>query len=426
MQQPTSQSITIVSAPWVLPMTSPAVSDGAVAMAEGKILAVGKRRDILRCYPHGRERRCSTVLMPGLVNAHCHLELSYLAGSLSPPPGAPLTVWIEKLLTCRRERQASREEITAAAIAALREQGENGTVLVADIGNDDSSELQQGGQGLPEVLPMLELLAPSHAAAGAALTRLAELDDSHVAAAHAPYSTTAEVLRAVKQRCRRLGQVFSVHCAESFAEVEFVRGGEGAFARFLRERGGGEEAFSFASHGFSGSVIYFQSLDLLDSATLLVHGVHLSGEELGVVAEHGSHVCLCPGSNRFLGVGRAPLPEMLAAGILPALGTDSLASNPSLDLWREMMLLAEDHPRVEPHLILAMATVGGAEALQRQADYGSLAPGLSSLMLEVNSTALQVCPNVEAVYRQLVNGGRPELLRLVDGEAQNAATTLKG
>jgi aminodeoxyfutalosine deaminase len=422
MQQPFPQSITIVSAPWVLPITSPAVSDGAVAMAEGKILAVGKRRDILRRYAHGRERRCSSVLMPGLVNAHCHLELSYLADSLSPPTGGQLTVWIEHLLACRRQRQATREEIAEAAITALRQQGENGTVLVADIGNDDFPELRQGGQGLPEVLPILELLAPSRAAAGAALTRLAELDDSRVAAAHAPYSTTAEVLKAVKRRCRRLGQVFSVHCAESSPEVEFVRGGEGAFARFLQERGGDEEAFSFASHGYSGSVTYFQSLDLLDSATLLVHGVHLSREELCVVAEHGSHVCLCPGSNSFLAVGRAPLPEMLAAGILPALGTDSLASNHSLDLWREMRLLAEDHPRVEPHLILAMATVGGARALQRQADYGSLAPGLSSLMLEVDSVALQACSNVEAVYRQLVNGGRPELLRLVDGEAHKAAT----
>lgn len=393
-------------------------------MAEGKILAVGKRRDILSSYPHGRERRCRSVLMPGLVNGHCHLELSYLAGSLSPPAGAPLTVWIEQLLTCRRERAASREEIAKAAITALREQGESGTVLVADIGNDHIRELQQGGQGRPEVLPMLELLAPSHAAADAALTRLAELDDSRVAAAHSPYSTTAEVLRAVKRRCRRLGQVFSVHCAESFAEVEFVRGGKGAFVRFLRERGGDEEAFSFAGQGYSGSISYFQSLDLLDSATLLVHGVHLSGEELRVVAEHGSHVCLCPGSNRYLAVGRAPLPEMLAVGLLPALGTDSLASNQSLDLWREMTLLAEDHPRVEPYLIVAMATVGGARALQRQADYGSLAPGLSSPMLEVDSIALQACSNVETVYRQLVNGGRPELLRLVDGEAHNAATTL--
>jgi aminodeoxyfutalosine deaminase len=424
MQQPFAQSITIVSAPWVLPITAPAVSDGAVAMAEGKILAVGKRGDILRRYAHGLERRCSSVLMPGLVNGHCHLELSYLADSLSPPAGAPLTVWIEKLLACRRQRQASREEIAAAAITALREQGENGTVLVADIGNDDIPELRQSVPGRPEVLPMLELLAPSRAAAGAALTRLAELDDSLVAAAHAPYSTTAEVLREVKRRCRRLGQVFSVHCAESSAEVEFVRCGEGAFARFLQERGGDVEAFSFNSYGYSGSVTYFQSLDLLDSATLLVHGVHLSGEELAVVAKQGSHVCLCPGSNRFLGVGRAPLLEMLAVGILPALGTDSLASNHSLDLWREMMLLAEDHPRVEPHLILAMATVGGARALQRQADFGSLAPGLSSQMLEVDSVALQACSNAEAVYRQLVNGGRPELIRLVDGEAHKAATTL--
>ncbi len=424
MQQPFPESITTVSAPWVLPITSPTLAEGAVAMAEGKILAVGKRRDILRRYPHSREQRCRSLLMPGLVNGHCHLELSYLCDSLSPPAGAPLTVWIEQLLARRRERGGSRTEMVSAAISALQEQGEAGTVLVADIGNESFLELQQGGEKRPEVLAMLELLAPSQAAAAVALKRLAELSDSQVAAAHAPYSTTAEVLMAVKQRCRRLSQIFSVHCAESSAEIEFVRSGEGAFARFLRERGGEEEAFSFATQGFSGSVTYFQSLGLLDSATLLVHGVHLSEEELRVVAEHGSHVCLCPGSNRFLAVGRAPLPEMLAAGILPALGTDSRASNPSLDLWREMRLLADDHPRVEPQVILAMATLGGAKALQREADYGSLTPGRRSLILEVDSVELKDCRNVEAVHVELVNGGRAELIRVVGGESKNAATTL--
>lgn len=378
-----------------------------------RIVAVGEQREIRQRFPQASEERCRTVLMPGLINGHCHLELSHLRDPSPLPPGSPFTAWIEQILQRRSENQAGREERATAAIATLQAMGRDGTILVADVGNELLPELSRGRAGDPEVLAMLELLAPTREAVTASLAILATLEEAQPVAAHAPYSTAAEILLAVKARCRRLNQVFSVHCAESREECEFVGSGGGDFAVFLQKKRGGDLAVTFNGRGYSGVVAYFHALGLLDSQTLLVHGVHLSEAELGLVAKSGSHLCLCPGSNRFLGVGRAPLAAMLRAGILPALGTDSLASNLSLDLWREMALLAEDHPRVEPERILSMATLGGALALRRGADYGSLAPGRVARMLEVDSPQLARCVKPRALIRELVNGGCPSQLRWV-------------
>ena len=116
----------------------------------------------------------------------------------------------------------------------------------------------------------------------------------------------------------------------------------------------------------------------------------------------GAKVCLCPGSNSYLRVGTAPLGMFLAHGILPALGTDSMASNPELSIWREMRLLHNDHPTVEPSMILAMATLGGAAALGLEHTYGTLSPGRSSRFLAVQLP--EPSPSAAKVYEYLVGG----------------------
>jgi cytosine/adenosine deaminase-related metal-dependent hydrolase len=109
----------------------------------------------------------------------------------------------------------------------------------------------------------------------------------------------------------------------------------------------------------------------------------VSDKEIELLQKTGSRVCLCPGSNRYLGVGRAPVTKYLQAGIIPGLGTDSLASNPELSIWREMRILAEDHPGIDVSDILTMATLGGAMALGLEQQAGTLAPGRVAEFLAV-------------------------------------------
>jgi cytosine/adenosine deaminase-related metal-dependent hydrolase len=117
--------------------------------------------------------------------------------------------------------------------------------------------------------------------------------------------------------------------------------------------------------------------------------VHVSKQEINLLAEKQAKVCICPGSNSYLGVGKAPVVDMLANGILPALGTDSLASNRELNLWQEMKTLRTDHPDVQPSLIFAMATRGGAEALGYGDRLGMLRPGALASILAVTCPVIR-------------------------------------
>jgi cytosine/adenosine deaminase-related metal-dependent hydrolase len=114
-----------------------------------------------------------------------------------------------------------------------------------------------------------------------------------------------------------------------------------------------------------------------------VHAVHLDREELRLAAEAGATIVLCPRSNATLGVGRAPVPRFLEAGLRLALGTDSLASNEDLDLFAEMAALRRDHPGLDPGLVIRAATLGGAEALGLERRLGSLAPGRRAALVAV-------------------------------------------
>ncbi len=119
------------------------------------------------------------------------------------------------------------------------------------------------------------------------------------------------------------------------------------------------------------------------------------------MAGEGVKVCLCPGSNQFLQTGKAPVQDYLDQGLLPSLGTDSLASNPELSLWREMRLLAEAHPTVLPTEIFRMATQGGAEALGLEHRLGTLEPGKEADLLAV--PIADNLKNAEQIFHFLVH-----------------------
>ena len=142
----------------------------------------------------------------------------------------------------------------------------------------------------------------------------------------------------------------------------------------------------------------------MDERTLCIHAVHVSEEEIDLLAAACAKVCLCPTSNRFLRVGRAPVRGYLERGILPALGTDSRASNPELSLWREMRVLAEENPELDPARIFAMATLGGAQALGLEADYGALAPGRKADILVV--PLAEPVPDAAVLMRELIANSR--------------------
>ncbi|MBW2466380.1 MAG: amidohydrolase family protein [Deltaproteobacteria bacterium] len=368
------------------------IEDGAVVVSEGLIRDVGKSKDIFREFGTlpVREHE-SGALVPALVNSHCHLELSYLdlteAENNQDVYANDFTLWIRDLLKARDkylpDNTHGETQIQTLAHRVLQEMSAEGIGFVGDMGNSLESRTIGKGHGT-EVRFLLELLGLTREAEAQALARLEKVfsDDSLDVSctAHAPYSTTATAIRKIKDTAELQAGIFSIHTAESLQEVEFLQAGKGCFLDFLNERGAWDNTFKVPG---MGPVHYLDSLGVLNDKTLCVHVVHVNDDEIEILAARKAKVCLCPGSNRFLGVGKAPVTEFLSCGIFPSLGTDSKASNAVLSMWREMRLLREDHPELSPATVFSMATLGGAEAWCIASVMGTLAPGKQAGILTV-------------------------------------------
>jgi cytosine/adenosine deaminase-related metal-dependent hydrolase len=261
-----------------------------------------------------------------------------------------------------------------------------------------------------EIHSLREMLGPSESATQAAIAAIEEIPLEQAVTGHAPYSTSPKLLQYIKNRCRKHDQIFSLHLAENVDEGLLLAKGDGCFAKFLNERGGSDSPFPIPGIDSSAVVGYLQQLEILDSKTLCVHCVHLNDEEIQILADTNAHVCLCPGSNKFLNVGKVRLQALLDQDILPAIGTDSIASNPDLDMWQEMALLRKEHPDIAAERILSMATIGGAIAMGRQAKYGSLEEGKTARLIHIEGGEYAQAANAEQLLECLTAAGRPELV----------------
>ncbi|MDD2467715.1 MAG: amidohydrolase family protein, partial [Desulfobulbus sp.] len=328
----------IHSAPWVVPVDGKIVVDGGVVVEQGRILAVDSLLALQQQFPQAEHiPHPQTVLTPALINAHIHLELSHLAELATKPLTTTFTGWIVQLLYLRDNLGISGAEIEEAARRVAECQYQQGVSVLLDIGNTSLSQQLMSEFG-GRLLPHKEYLGLAAFTLEKNLQRLNAEPESVCCAAHAPYSTHPQLIQALKNRARSLKHIFPIHVAEPLAEREMLSEGRGEMVDFVRTRGFWDG--SFQAPGDPGSIRYLHGLGVIDERTLCVHAVHLDDEEIRILSGEGAKVCLCPGSNQFLQVGKAPVARFLEAGILPALGTDSVASNPELSLWREMALIA--------------------------------------------------------------------------------------
>jgi cytosine/adenosine deaminase-related metal-dependent hydrolase len=361
----------ILTASWVLPITGPPLREGRVAVRDRHVAWVGRQGD--PGAPAGPLRDLGPgVLLPGLVNAHCHLELSHLAGRI--PFGRGFVPWVEEVVGSRGRH--AEGEVRSAAEAAVRFLVERGTAAVGDVSNSLGCLDLVAASGLSAVV-FLELVAWDPAKVDSTLRgaeeRLAETAPwlrpglEVRLAAHAPHSCSPELLRRLVGR----GGPAAIHLAESPHETAFLRDGSGDWQALLDARGLGDVPFSPPG---STPVRYADSLGVLHPHLVAAHSVQVDGEDRELLARRGVRVVLCPRSNRNLQVGTADVPALLAAGVRLALGTDSLASAETLDVLDDAVQLHRSFPGVDPAAIVRMATLGGAQALGLD-ELGAIAPG---------------------------------------------------
>jgi cytosine/adenosine deaminase-related metal-dependent hydrolase len=398
----------IVSARWVVPIDRPPIADGAVALAhDGVIVACDGRAEVLAQFPDVREERASGVLVPGLVNAHCHLELSALADAV--PGGSGLVAWAGALVAAARtiDRDRRRGAAAEAAGGAVR----TGTAGIGDVGNTLDAVSGIGAAGLAGVL-FHELLGSREAATGDALADAAREYDAYCAdqawpeplawvrAPHAPYSAGPELLRRIFSAAAASGRATSIHVAEDEDELALLRDGSGRWPAVLAAMGVDPRT---RVPGRS-PVAYLASLGAFagEAPPLLVHMVHASADDRRIARDTGATVVLCPRSNLHIGGRLADAAALIGDGIPLAVGTDSLASTPDLSLWGELATLSAHFPAVPAARWLEAATSGGARALGLPA-LGAFTPGKRPGVLDV------LVDDIAAPVESLVRDPHPSL-----------------
>jgi cytosine/adenosine deaminase-related metal-dependent hydrolase len=400
--------VTVLSADWVLPIEGPPIEDGAVAIEDGRIAAVGTAEEL-----GAGTRYDDAAIIPGFVNAHSHLEYAVYAGfgdSL-----ADFAEWI-RLHTERKRRVGWDEYVSVARIGAA-ELLRSGVTTVGDCSFSGAAAVGMDELGLrgivylevfgadPDVaLPQFEELR----------ARIEPLPERIVVGVspHAPYSVSAEVYRA----CAGLGLPVATHISESDSEVRYLLDGGGPWRTidWLVDPPGATATRLLAREG------------LLDAGVVAAHCVVVEPDEIALLAEHDVAVAHCPRSNAYVGCGIAPLRELRAAGLRVGLGTDGVSSTPSHDFFDELravVMMARARERRPDALTateaLELGTLGSARALQLDDEIGTLAPGKRADLAVVSLAASPYLP-WEDPAGAVVFGGSPDrvIATFVDGEAR--------
>ncbi len=359
----------------VVPDPASSIDDGAVLVHGDRVARVGRFRGDLEREPARVVDLGEVALLPGLVNAHAHLDLSDARGKFEPT--GDFLGWILRIKPFRDAR--GHPGLIADTETGARELLAGGCTLVADSVADPAflPGLQRAGIRAVAYLEVIELgerLRPRPLRD--ALEAAARVEAGGTLEAglgpHTPYTCSDEALVRCAREARARGLRVSIHVAETEHEVAWLLRGEGVLAGTLRDvvpegwRPPGRRPLE-----------HLDALGFLGEPRLLVHANHLSPAEVGRVRESGSAVAHCPGSHAFFGHGEHPVAALVAGGVTVAVGTDSLASHPDgvLSIPNELRRLAAREPSLSPRDLLAMATVNGAEALGLAGEAGALMPG---------------------------------------------------
>jgi aminodeoxyfutalosine deaminase len=365
-------------AAWLLPISRPPLEGGVITVDGDRIVSVeahasGPLEDLGR-----------VAVLPGLVNAHTHLELSWMRGRVGAAPSMP--EWVGALMALRRTMAHDPGEPIAAAIEEARA---TGTCLVGDITNTLASYQPLADSAMYAAV-FRELigfdardpdrLVDSAVAELCALTPHARLRPTLVP--HAPFSVSPALFQAIARRVDR--RPLSIHLGESAEEIRFLSDATGAWRMLLESVGAWTGSWTPPC---CGPVEYLDRLGLLGPNLIAVHGVQFTDDDLSRLAAAGATIVTCPRSNRWTGAGTPPIDRFYASGVRVAIGTDSLASVDDLNLFSELAEVRRLAPDVPARALLASATQQGAEALGFGSELGTLQPGKHARLLAVDLPA---------------------------------------
>jgi len=403
----------ILSGRWVVPVSSPPLDYGAIAVERDKILEVGPLEMVRKNYPgHELKDFPEAVLLPGLVNVHSHLELTVLRGYLE---GLDFWQWI-RTLTRTKYEVLNEDDILASALLGAIEAVRAGVTTLADpmdIGASFDAVLATGLRGVL----YQEVFSPEPGEADQAVQSLKDkmnvlesrvarwpdgarlqartLNDADLArrrqrvtlgvSPHALFTVSAPLFQKTTRFALTHNYPVCIHAAESEAETQLVMDGSGTMMESFRQRG------IDWNPPRTSPIAYLHNLGILNRGTLLVHCIRLAPSDYEILSNEGVCVAHCPKSNARLRHGFMNLKAMCEHHIPTGLGSDSVASNNSMDLFEEMRFasanpcwMSAGADGLSTHEALRMATLGGAEALGLSKSIGSLETGKQADVIAVD------------------------------------------
>ncbi|MBX3748177.1 MAG: amidohydrolase family protein [Verrucomicrobiae bacterium] len=399
----------------LLPVTAPPVEDGAVLVSGNRILASGTWKD-LRHHPAAVLDLGDAVLLPGLINAHCHLDYTHLVGHLPPP--RRFTDWIQGVLALKA--QWSFSEYAASWLDGARQLLHAGCTAVLDL-EAVPELLAETWRATPlRLVSAFELTGvrsnrPAADILGETLARIDALDHPRhrpALAPHAPYSTRPDLVRLAARAARQRGLIATMHVSESREEYDMFRHARGPMFQWL------DSQRDLSDCGHASPVRLVAETGLLSPATVLAHVNYLDHDDPRIIADSGTTVVHCPRSHDYFQHAPFPLGTLRDAGVPVALATDSLLSMrrtgrdmPRLDLRPELATAARSFPHLSPRDLLAMVTVTPAQAIGRASVLGTLQPGTVADLV-----AFPCAANATDAEAALIHSSEPVLASMIDGE----------
>jgi cytosine/adenosine deaminase-related metal-dependent hydrolase len=410
----------IFAASCLLSISASPLAGGALAVADGRIVDTGTLAELRAAHNAPVRDFPGCVIMPGLVNAHTHLELTHFPSwkIRKDIDYAPRTYvdWVIQVIKIKRS--LTSQELELSLREGFRISLESGTTALGEILSDRSLLPLYAGTPFAGRI-FFEALGQDPVQCPLQLERIGEALDAFPCgnllpglSPHAPHTLSTAFLQGIKALADKRSLPVAIHVAESREEAAFLHDTSGKIAELLYPFVHWENYLPPPQR--TTPVAYLDRLGALDERTAAVHCVQINGADAEILKRRGASVVICPRSNEKLDVGKAPVHLLKKTGIPLALGTDSLASNDSLSMWDEMRFVRQAFPGVfTPGEILEMATLQGARAIRVEMEAGSLEKGKRADFLVVDPgqfPSLAELPEAlleEGQLKEVFIGGKP-------------------
>ncbi len=393
----------IYTAKFVIPMKGDPIIGGAVAFEGDEIIDVGTEREILGRYQNAHVIDMGdSAILPGLINAHTHLDMSRYQNFPFDPVRRPETYtnFVDWLLGCiHYKKDVSREEEKRAVLDGIEMAIASGTTTFADMSSFDGvypllHEKHVRAVLFPEIVTIdSQVTRGLFENALAMIDRYTSSENDLITIGmgpHAPYTLSRNMLRIMSQYCRSSELPLMIHVAESFSEMEFFHNSSGDIATQLFPNIGWDD---LPPEHLRTPLQHLFHIGFLDASPILVGCTHATPSDFDLIARSGSKVVMVPRSHMNLKQGKLNYKEIINRKILCALGTDGMASVDSLSLWDEMrtfLKLHSDSVSLSGHDVLSLVTSQASRVLQIDHDVGTLEKGKKADLIVVEAQGISL------------------------------------